>query len=75
MSKSETHSLSFPDDLWIKLCDRAKAISFNDKSKYVQYAVEKDLNSKKYDKIKNVIDLLVMLLGFAVIILLILVVK
>lgn len=72
---SETHSLSFPNDLWIDLCNEAKSLGFKEISKFFQYLGERHLYTRKYDKIRNTIELLVMLMGFTIIIFILLLVK
>lgn len=73
--ETKTISLAGSDTVTWDLIDlRAKQLGF-DRSSYTQQLYEKDIIKKKYDKIRNAMDLLIMLLGFSVIILILLVVK
>ena len=77
MQEETKWSISIPSSSRITrdiVDQRAKQLGL-DRSSYTHQLYEMDIFPKKYDKIKNVIDLIIMLLGFAVIILILLVVK
>ena len=75
MSDTHTVSMDASELSWDDADERGKKIGFKDRSKYIQYLIEKDIYKGKFDKLRSVIDLLIMLIGFSIIILILLVVR
>ena len=72
---TKTISLAGSDIVtWDLIDQRAKQLGF-DRSSYTQQLYEKDITKKRFDRIRSVIDLLIMLIGFSIIILILLVVR
>jgi len=66
-------SISFRELSWDDVDSFAKNHGFKDRSPFIEYCTSKVVNKSYYQKISNVVNTLVMLLGFIIIILLILI--
>ena len=53
MDDTHTISMAASELGWDDVDTRAKQIGFKDRSKYIQFLVERDIHKGKYDKIKD----------------------
>ena len=65
-------SISFRELSWDDVDSFAHNVGFKDRSPFIEYCIAKEIHRKRFDKIERTLSTLAMLLGFAVVILLIL---
>lgn len=68
-------SISFRELSWDDVDSFAKANGFRDRSPFIEYCTSKEMFRKRFDRIERVITTIGMLLGFAAVILLIILMR
>ena len=64
-------SISFRDISWDEVDNFAHKIGFKDRSPFIEYCTAKEIHRKRFERIERTLSTLAMLLGFAIVILLI----
>lgn len=73
--EKDCHTISMASSKlsWSDVDQKVKNGTFRNRSQYIQYLVERDINKKRFEKYNKIINTLIMLLGFCTIILLIII--
>jgi len=65
-------SISFRELSWDDVDNFAHKNGFKDRSPFIEYCAAKEIHRKRFERIRQVMSILIMLLGFSIIIFLIL---
>jgi len=68
-------SISFRELRWDEVDCFARENGFRDRSPFIEYCTSKEMYKKKFDKVERIISTLGMLLGFAIVIFLIIMLR